>query len=214
MVGATYNRLMSDAAQDRSRPRGRTTRARLVAAAIDSLTEGGYAATTTIEVASRARVSRGAQLHHFPTRASLLAAAVDQLLVVRIEEFRRAFAHAEPGSGRVDSAIDLLWSLYQGPTFAAWVELWIASRSDLELRAVVVETDRRFIAESRAIAAEIFASDETGAVAFGFALALMNGLALQRLIPTDHLLSPEQSIDILKLLAKLTLDQPEAADTP
>jgi AcrR family transcriptional regulator len=38
------------------------------------------AATTTIETARRAGLSRGAQLHHFPTKAELLTAAVEHLL--------------------------------------------------------------------------------------------------------------------------------------
>jgi AcrR family transcriptional regulator len=60
--------------------RSLATRRRLLDAAADQLISGGYAALTTVEVAQRAGVSRGAFLHHFPTRASLVAATVEHLV--------------------------------------------------------------------------------------------------------------------------------------
>src|SRR5437868_13009061 len=127
-----------------------STRARLLDAALDVLTEQGYAATTTIEVAKRAGVSRGAQLHHFPTKAELLTAAVYHLCERRTAEFRKAFADAEAGADRLETAIDLLWSMFRGPTFVAWVEVWVASRTDPDPRAPARELDRRLMAASRA----------------------------------------------------------------
>src|SRR5579871_5026542 len=96
--------------------RGIATRSALLEAALECLVELGYGATTTTEVANRAGVSRGAQLHHFPTKAELLSAAVESLFERRNAEFREAFAHFEPGVDRTDAAIDLLWSMFQGPT--------------------------------------------------------------------------------------------------
>ena len=113
------------------------TRAALLDAALESLVERGYAATTTIETARRAGVSRGAQLHHFPTKAELLTAAVEHLLERRLAEFRDALAALDPSRDRLDAAVDLLWAMFQGPAFVAWVELWIAARTDPELASVV-----------------------------------------------------------------------------
>ena len=55
------------------------TRARVLDAVLGCLVERGYAGTTTTAVAARAGVSRGAQLHHYRTRAALVAAAVEHL---------------------------------------------------------------------------------------------------------------------------------------
>lgn len=216
MVEITYTCLMASAAEDiadRSRPRGRSTRARLVQAAIDSLVEAGYAATTTIEVSKRAGVSRGSQLHHFPTRADLLAAAVDQLLQQRLAEFETLASLSAPND-EVETAIDVLWGMFQGPTFTAWVELWLAARVDEELRSHVVAMDREFMVQSRRIAAGIFGDDDPTAVAMGFTFALMDGLALQRLVPNDHLLAPERSIELLKLIAQTLRPQLTRTDQP
>src|SRR5277367_4995704 len=74
------------------RERSEAMRGRLLEATIDCLYELGYSRTTTIEVAARAGVSRGAQLHHFPTKKRLVTIAVRHLLSKRIEEFRLAFS--------------------------------------------------------------------------------------------------------------------------
>src|SRR3954469_18310436 len=113
----------------RMQDRGVITRAALVDAAVECLIEQGYAATTTVEVAKRAGVSRGAQLHHFPTKAELLAAAVEHLYARRRAEFRAAVAAMPDGVDRIDSSVDLLWSMFSGPTFPAWLELQVAART-------------------------------------------------------------------------------------
>jgi AcrR family transcriptional regulator len=126
--------------------RSTATRQALLDAAVESLVERGYAATTTIETARRAGVSRGAQQHHFPTKALLVTAAVEHLLERRLSEFRAAFASVDVGGDRLDAAVDLAWSMFQSPVFAAWMEVWVAARTDPELAATVIDIDRRFTA--------------------------------------------------------------------
>src|SRR5579885_2239947 len=82
------------------RERSAAMRSRLLEATIDCLYEVGYSRTTTIEVAARAGVSRGAQLHHFPTKKRLVLVAVRYLLDKRLEEFRDAFAKLPEGADR------------------------------------------------------------------------------------------------------------------
>jgi len=48
--------------------RSAETRRRLIKAAITCLHVNGYAATTTVAIADKAKVSRGAMLHQFPTK--------------------------------------------------------------------------------------------------------------------------------------------------
>ncbi len=189
------------------------TRAALLDAALDTLVDRGYAATTTIEVARRAGVSRGAQLHHFPSKAELLTAAVSHLLDRRVAEYRKAFADTAPGADYLEAAIDLLWTMYQGPTFVAWVELWVAARTDATLRAAVVEMERRFLAESQAIFADMLAGEADPSTGFaqvgrGFAFALMDGIALSSLVKHAGFLPPETLIEALKAVARLAAPGP------
>ena len=69
-------------------------RARLLEATVECLVERGFAGTSTTLVSERAGVSRGAQLHHFPTKNDLVVAAVEHLTEVRGAELAAAAAGA------------------------------------------------------------------------------------------------------------------------
>jgi AcrR family transcriptional regulator len=195
----------------RVQERSIATRAALLDAAIESLVERGYAATTTIETARRAGVSRGAQLHHFPTKAMLLATAVEHLFDRRLAEFREAFVAIDPNADRLDAALDLLWSMFQGPAFVAWTELWVAARTDPELARTVIAVERRFTAETRTMFRELFPA-QTGPDALlhdigrDFAFAVMSGVALQRLFPHGERPASDY-VDALKRIFRLALPE-------
>src|SRR5499427_10914198 len=72
------------------------TRRALLDAAVESLIEVGFARTTTLEVQRRADVSRGALLHHFPSKAELLVAAVDHLAEMRARELKALSSQLPP----------------------------------------------------------------------------------------------------------------------
>jgi len=183
-----------------------TTRAVLLDAALSCLVEFGYAGTTTTVVAERAGVSRGAQLHHFPTKQELLVAAVQHLFDRRRDQFRKAFADIPPGVDRIDAAIDLLWSTFGDDGFAAWLELEVAARTDDELRPIVSELGRQFMEENGEVFAEIFPGADPFALRFAF--TLMDGLALNQLCHAD-LAEVEQTLAALKSLAHLAFSPGE-----
>jgi len=161
-------------------------RERLLDAAIDCLYELGYSGTTTIEVAARAGVSRGAQLHHFPTKEHLVTLAVRHVLAKRLEEFRTAFAALPEGTDKHAAAVSILWEMMSSRTFYAWLELVVAARTDARLRATIAAIDGQFVDQAHATALEFFApvpgreqSFETNPL---FALAMLQGLALDRIV--------------------------------
>lgn len=183
------------------------TRAALLDAAIGCLVDLGYASTTTTEIARRAGVSRGAQLHHFPTKAELLATAVDHLVERRRVEFLEAFDAVDPTADRLDAALDLLWSLFQGPAFVAWTELWVAARTEPELAATILAVERRFTEQTREmfrtlLPAEGGAGSPLEDIGRDLAFAVMQGVAFQRLFP--HPVRPAADyVDALKALFHL-----------
>ena len=77
--------------------RSAETRARLLEATTECLVELGYSNTTTTAIAERAGVSRGAQLHHYPTKAELVTAAVEHLCERLDAEFRAAIVRVPEG---------------------------------------------------------------------------------------------------------------------
>lgn len=184
------------------------TRARLMDAALECLVERGYGGTTTTEVAQRAGVSRGAQLHHFPTKQELLVAAVEQVFDRRRDQFRKAFADVPASADPVDAATDLLWSTFTTDAFPAWLELEVAARADPDLKPVVAELNRRFMADNGEVFAEIF--PEADPIALRFAFTLMDGLALRRLCDDDDETEAEidELLGVLKSLARLAFPTP------
>jgi AcrR family transcriptional regulator len=113
------------------------TRRALLEATVQCLIDLGYKATTTLEVEHRAGVSRGARIHHFASKAALLAAAVDHLYRQISDHYEQAFSetpHARSAAERFRDGLRLLWSIYKRPDYAAVLELNIAARTDAELR--------------------------------------------------------------------------------
>src|SRR3954470_18882403 len=139
------------------------TRRALLDAAVESLIEVGFARTTTLEVQRRANVSRGALLHHFPSKAELLVAAVDHLAEMRAKELKAFSAqlpadHIKSAAGataRTEAVLELLWQCFSGTFFQVAMELRTAARTDPELRPVLAVAEKslreRILAQARTL---------------------------------------------------------------
>ncbi|HEY0195647.1 MAG TPA: helix-turn-helix domain-containing protein [Kofleriaceae bacterium] len=168
------------------------TRRALLDAAVESLIEVGFARTTTLEVQRRAQVSRGALLHHFPSKAELLVAAVDHLAEMRAREMK-AFASElppdEPGTERTDVVLGLLWQCFSGTFFKVSMELRTAARTDPELRGVLVTAEialrDRIFAQSRSLFGKTVAAHPNLERALDLTLQLMIGAAMSSVLHGD-----------------------------
>lgn len=159
--------------------RSAETQAALLDATIDSLVEVGYARTSTTEIVRRAGVSRGAQVHHYPTKRDLVVAAVERLFSQQEQAFAERFAALPADERTLPRTIDLLWSLFTGPAFPAVLELVVASRTDPELQVVVQAVGARFERSVADLFAELF-PDLAGAPErlVDFAFAALQGAAV------------------------------------
>ena len=112
-----------------------STRAALLEACVDCLLEHGYAGLTTSAVVARAGVSRGAQAHHFGTKAELVMAALRH-----VTERLGAELVTEPLSAELSpeqaqlALLEQLWAFHVHRAFPALMELWLVARTDAELR--------------------------------------------------------------------------------
>lgn len=188
--------------------RSRATQLLLLDATLACLEEVGYAHTSTVEIARRAGVSRGAQLHHFPTKAALVAEAVRHLFDRRHAEFLEAFRRFDPSVARLDTAIDLLWSIVRGPSFVVFLEMVVAARTDPELARELHALARDFIHTVEQTFETLFPdagnADPIVAVAPRFALSLMEGMALSQLA-TGRDDVGALGVEALKQVARLVL---------
>lgn len=170
--------------------RSAATRARLLDATIDCLVELGWSGTSTTEVVRRAGVSRGAQVHHFPSKEDLVLAAVEHLQQRRLEEFRTLFQNRPAHERTPGTAFELLRAMCDGPTFDAWLELVVAARTQPALQQRCNEATERFWEAALALHGELY--PETAAdpvfnrLALRFALSLADGLAMAKLSGADQ----------------------------
>jgi AcrR family transcriptional regulator len=191
------------------------THGALLDATIDCLVERGYSRTSTNDIIRVAGVSRGALLHHFASKAELLGAAVE-LLFERCElAFREAFAALPVEERTLERAVGQLWTIFRSPQYDAVLELVVASRTDPELRSVLVAVLERF---ERSVAADFgmlfpataAAPDSIAIVRFAF--AVLDGAALSADLGfTD---SADETVAILRALAAIHLDNPQPPTAP
>lgn len=167
--------------------RSRLMRQRLLEATVDSLVELGWSGTSTTVVSQRAGVSRGAQLHHFPSKQALVIAAVEHLTQRRREELATA-VQALPAQGRTRAVLDVLAAQFVSPVFFAALELWVAARTDDELRAAVGPLERRVGREAHAYAVDLLGIDDNrgrNRQLVQATLDLMRGLGLAASLSDD-----------------------------
>ncbi len=125
------------------------TRSAILEATIQCLLELGYANTTTALIANYAGVSRGAMMHHFPSRISVMRAVIDYLHVLRLQEYRDLMSDIDdPTSKLTDKAIresvEAAWRYVNLPSFLAYQEMLAASRTDAELRQIIEPVEKDF----------------------------------------------------------------------
>lgn len=145
MAADTTSTSSLDETDDRStwqQAKSLATQTTILDAALDCFYTRGYANTSTEHVAKHAGVSRGAMLHHFPTRGDLIRAAVERLHERRLSTFREEESRVQAGAERtrVGAGIDAYWEQLNSPLFVILQELKVAARTDPELAAVLYPT--------------------------------------------------------------------------
>jgi AcrR family transcriptional regulator len=163
-------------------------RARLLEATVELLVERGYAGTSTTLVSERAGVSRGAQLHHFPTKQDLVVAAVQHVTAVRGNELAAAATGLPTGPRRTRAVLQVLGDHFSSPVFTAALELWVAARTDPALLAEVAPLEQKLGRETHRMTVELLEADESqpGIRALVQAtLDLVRGLGLANTISDD-----------------------------
>lgn len=175
-----------------SRPqqeRSRTTQLRLLDATVSCLVTHGWSGTTTTLIAETAGVSRGAQLHHYPTKTGLVLAAVEHLTERRAREIRAEadILPADP-QHRVERVVEMLAASFTGPLYHAALEVWVAARTDRALREALGPLEARIGRELFRLTAQLLAVDEARADArnaIQATLELLRGLGVANLLSDD-----------------------------
>ncbi|MFI9506911.1 TetR/AcrR family transcriptional regulator [Nocardia sp. NPDC052566] len=168
--------------------RGRM-RTRLLDAAVDSLLEVGFAGTTTLAVQKRAGVPRGTLQHHFPTKADLLAGAVEHIAARRSAELAQEFEAIPAQADRLETAVELTMRMLSGPSFLAALEMWVGARTDPDLLAALLPLEQRMFELMHTGIRDVFRTefpdDPRVPTITEFTIDIMTGLALRALLTGD-----------------------------
>ena len=187
--------------------RSRQARALILDSTLECLVDLGFGGTTTVAVCARAGVSRGALLHHFPTRAQLLCESVGHVF----EEMRREFQSHFSGVLKLDMAlprlvdhvVDEIWRVYGDRRLGAVLELYVAARTDPDLRVALQPVSAAHRERSLSIARLIFQSHVAAGEDFEDRLCLaldgLQGLALRLSVNPDR---PERTLRAAKGLLR------------
>jgi AcrR family transcriptional regulator len=148
---------------ERTRARLAAARETIVAAALEQLAEGGYAATSVVGVARRAGVATGSVYRHFPSKADLLAEVFRRCAQAEVDVLRGMAGRELPVTERL----------------AAWVEAFVrrAFAEPVRAYALIAEPVDPAVDEERLVFRRAYADL--------FAAALRDGLEREELAPHD-----------------------------
>lgn len=122
-------------------------RTRLLEATLQVIAEEGWAQASTQKICKRAGVSRGAQTHHFPTKNSLLLAAVREIITRYQSDMDAALDETSDDRLTLSEFFDFLWdACFEGDLLVCWLDAMNAARTDAILREEVCDTDRKSLA--------------------------------------------------------------------
>jgi AcrR family transcriptional regulator len=162
-----------------------STRLQFVEATLRCFGKLGYFHTTTPAIAEEAGLSRGAMLHHFPSRMDLVRAAVEHLHAKRLKAFRAAVERLPPGGNRAHGALQAHWEQLNHPLYAVFIELYVAARTDPELADILAPAEAAFVRELRATAMDVVPEwRERGKyfdLGYDLVICAMQGMALNML---------------------------------
>ncbi len=195
------------------------TRRRILEATLDSIYEDGFQRASTTEIVRRAGVSRGALLHHYPSKEVLIAAAVEFLLDAEIADMRKvAVAYAEKQL-TIDDFIDDMWRRFSGRLFMITIEFLASARTDEKLRQAIVPVSLQFHRSLNEIWSHFFVNKTMAPqkvqVLLNTTLCLMRGMGIQTIVRQDpqYFMEMQESWkEILRvLLSEESLSQPKTA---
>ncbi|MCX2980132.1 TetR/AcrR family transcriptional regulator [Halieaceae bacterium IMCC14734] len=170
------------------------TRDTILDAALDCFITIGYASTTTAKIADKAKVSRGAMLHHFPSKTELIQAAVEylhgKLLYLYAKCIDEAIddeeAHSLPVDERNRRGLQGYWNYLSSDLFTAYHELCVAGRTDPELQYILEDSIARFdenVAQSsKRLFPEWAKRGELYELAMDISQFLMQGMAVSQIV--------------------------------
>lgn len=162
-----------------------STRKVIIEAALSCLIKYGYSRTTTPIIAQEAGLSRGAMMHHFSNRLTVIQAAIEYLHEKRLRAFRRAISAVPENKPQLHDGLKAYWKHVTHPLYVAFHELAVAARTDKDLSKILRPAQKAFYDEWYSLAGDLFPDWKSDPKSLELAMDLVNttleGMAIRRL---------------------------------
>lgn len=170
--------------------RSEETRTRILKAAANLIRKRGYARFRTAEVAKESGLSRGAQLHHFPTKDSLVVATLEYVFgQAQVLSRRRASAVNKPRD-LIESVIEDAREFFFSEHFMVAIDIVLSTSTDQTVRKQILDISRKARRPVEAAWTEaLAASGVPGPLAaqiVALTLGLVRGMAVRTLWDNDQ----------------------------
>jgi len=171
--------------------RSARTRGALHEATIASLMEVGCANTSTLRIAKRAGLSRGAQSHQYPGKIDLIVAATDDMFNGFSNEIELLAARLCDGELTLGKFLSEIWTqMLNGNWFYSSLEMIVAARGDAELqtrlRPLILELHDRFEVIWRRTFEPCEGCSGDPSATFNLAMNMLRGMAVQAVLRPDE----------------------------
>jgi len=183
--------------------KSKSTRNLILDSAIECLYEEGYSATSTALIAAKAGLSRGAMMHHYPTRIDLMKALIEHLNEKRKFVFSQLVA-VIPDTKRLEqkAGLEAYWKLLTSKEYIAFQELRNAARTDNQYSKMLHQATREIEDEWRDFVLTLFPEWKNKPDKFDLAMDLtqflMEGMAMHH-INGSKIFKKDSMLKYLKL---------------
>lgn len=123
--------------------RSEETRTRILKAASHLIRKRGYARFRTAEVSAEAGLSRGAQLHHFPTKDSLVVATLEFVFKQAQELSRKRASAVNRPRDLIDAVIADAREFFFSEHFMVAIDIVLSTSTDQAVRKQIFEISRK-----------------------------------------------------------------------
>lgn len=171
--------------------RSAETQGLIMQATLECILQKGIRETSTVDVAKQAGVSRGALLHHYPTKESLMHAALERLLSDEITNVQQIASDVNEGKIDFDTFLQAMWEHFAGDLFMITLEYLTTARTDQAIRDVLTPLAAHYNESMEQIWEQLIDHTESSKerrIALNATLCMLRGMAAQSIWRDDPVL--------------------------
>ncbi len=169
--------------------RSEETRTRILKAAASLIRKRGYARFRTAEVAEAAGLSRGAQLHHFPTKDMLVVATLEYVFEQAQAVSRKRASSVSQPRDVIEAVIADAREFFFSEHFMVAIDIVLSTSTNQSVRKQILDISRKARRPVETAWAEALAangvSGELASDLVALTLSLVRGMALRTLWDND-----------------------------